>query len=87
MKHSNMIYGYQDHDLVDKEVRESGITYVFARPARLTEGEAKAAKVWEEDGKGVPLMASMSRNSVASWLVDAAESREWDGSAPVLTDN
>ena len=31
------------------------------------------------------MMASTSRTSVARWLVDVAESDEWDNSASVIT--
>ncbi|KAF2192171.1 putative TrkA-N domain dehydrogenase [Zopfia rhizophila CBS 207.26] len=85
MKKSNMIYQYDDHNLVDKEVKASGVNYVMVRPSRLEEGDAKEVREWPEAGKGVPLMGSITRKSVAKWLVDAAESRTWDGTAPVIT--
>ncbi|KAF2809443.1 uncharacterized protein BDZ99DRAFT_463242 [Mytilinidion resinicola] len=85
MKKSNMIYQYDDHNLVDQEVRASGVTYVMVRPARLEEGEAKEVKEWPNAGKGVGMMAAITRGSVAKWLVDAAESGKWDNTAPVIT--
>ena len=85
MKKSNMIYQYDDHNLVDKEVRASGLDYVLARPSRLKEGEAQGVKVWLNAGRRVPMMASITRTSVAHWLVDAAEGKTWDNTAPVIT--
>lgn len=85
MSKSNMIYQYNDHNLVADETKASGVTYVLVRPARLVEGEAGKIKEWASDGKGVPMMASISRNSVAKFLVQAAESRKWDNTCPVIT--
>ncbi|KAF2124237.1 NAD-dependent epimerase/dehydratase-like protein [Dothidotthia symphoricarpi CBS 119687] len=85
MKNSNMIYQYQDHDAVAKEVRDSGVRYVMARPSRLVEGEATEVNEWAGDGKGVPMMGVITRESVARFLVDAAEKETWDGTAPVIT--
>ncbi|OOF94041.1 hypothetical protein ASPCADRAFT_131677 [Aspergillus carbonarius ITEM 5010] len=87
MKTSNMSYQYDDHNETEREVRASGVDYVMVRPSRLVETEDATLpiKVWPDHGKGVPLMASTSRLSVARWLVDAAEGTEWDNSAPVIT--
>lgn len=85
MRKSNMIYQYHDHNLVDKEVRESGVNFVMVRPCRLTEGDAKPVREWKEDGKGVPLLASITRQSAAVWLANAAERNTWDNKAPVIS--
>lgn len=85
MSKSNMIYQYDDHNLVTKETKASGEDYVFVRPARLTEGDAQEIKEWVNNGKGVPMMAAITRGSVAKFLVDAAENKTWDNSAPVIT--
>ncbi|CAO2652180.1 Nn.00g004630.m01.CDS01 [Neocucurbitaria sp. VM-36] len=85
MKKSNMIYQYDDHNLVAKEVKASGENYVLVRPSRLEEGDAKEIKEWANDGKGVPMMGAITRGSVAKFLVEATESRTWDGTAPVIT--
>ncbi|KAF2023540.1 hypothetical protein EK21DRAFT_105236 [Setomelanomma holmii] len=75
MKQSNMIYQYDDHNLVAKETKASGDNYVFTKEVRE----------WADDGKGVPMMAAITRGSVAKFLVAAAESQTWDGTAPVIT--
>ena len=85
MKKSNMIYQYNDHNAVDEEVRASGVKFVMVRPSRLEEGDSKPVKLWPQAGKGVPMMGSITRASVALWLVDAAEREDWDGTAPVIT--
>jgi putative NADH-flavin reductase len=85
MKSSNMIYQYDDHNLVSKEVKESGVNFVMVRPSRLEEGEAKPVKEWPNAGKNVPMMSSVTRGTVAKFLVDVTESSNWDGTAPVIT--
>ncbi|KAJ5403463.1 hypothetical protein N7509_003334 [Penicillium cosmopolitanum] len=85
MSMSNMSYQYTDHNHTDREVRQSGVTYVMVRPSRLVESDAMDLHEWSNDGKGVPLMASASRKSVASFLVDTAVQTKWDNSCPVIT--
>lgn len=85
MSKSNMYHQYEDHNHTDREVRESGVDFVMVRPSRLVETDQTEVKFWPNDGKGVGLMASTSRISVARWLVDAAETTKWDNTAPVIT--
>ncbi|PLB42127.1 TrkA-N domain dehydrogenase [Aspergillus candidus] len=85
MSKSNMILQYEDHNHTDREVRESGVNFVMVRPSRLVETDETNVKVWPNNGKGVGLMASTSRVSVARWLVDAAETTQWDNTSPVIT--
>lgn len=85
MSKTNMSYQYEDHNMTDREVRASGVTYVMVRPSRLVETDVMTVSEWPHDGKGVPLMASASRKSVACFLVDAAEESRWDNTAPVIT--
>ncbi|KAL4953485.1 hypothetical protein BDW69DRAFT_165188 [Aspergillus filifer] len=85
MSNSNMRYQYYDHNAVEKIVKESGLDYVLVRPSRLVETSAENVKVWADQGKGVPLMASTSRISVARFMVDALEGTEWNHDAPVIT--
>ena len=85
MKKSNMIYQYDDHNLVALETKASGESHVFVRPSRLVEGEAKEVKEYPDHGKGVPVLAAITRGSVAKFLVDAAENGDWDNTAPVIT--
>ncbi|UKZ62480.1 uncharacterized protein TrAtP1_003727 [Trichoderma atroviride] len=85
LTHSTMKIAIKDHNNMDELIRKSGIPFVFARPARLTEGPAEAVRVWPDDGQGVGWNAAISRASLAEWMVKAAEASEWDGKSPVLT--
>lgn len=88
-----MIYQYDDHNAVAEETEGSGVGFVFVRPVRLVEGGEgeeeggkgeREVKVWENDGKGLGIMAGITRGSVARFLVRVAEGEEWDGKAPVI---
>jgi hypothetical protein len=85
MSKSNMIYQYNDHNAVAKETKASGETYVFVRPVRLAEGGVEEVREWVSDGKGVPMMAAITRGSVARFLVEAAEKDVWNGGVPVIS--
>lgn len=80
-----MRIGLADHARMDTIVRESGLPFVLARPTGLVSGPAREVRVWPEDGKGAPWIATITRDSLAAWLVDAAEKDEWNGMAPVIT--
>lgn len=83
---SNMAYQFEDHGLVDKEMKESGMDYVLARPVMLKEGDAKPVIEHGNMGEqGVGLMSKITRKSVAKYLLDAAEKSDWDRMTPVLT--
>lgn len=87
-RHSNMRFTYEDHDAVEEElVRQRGaVPYVLVRPTRLVEDgeeDGMAARVFDGDGT-VGMMETISRSAVARFLVDAAESDDWDGKAPII---
>ncbi len=79
---------FEDHDAVAEEVAgagaSAGLGYVLVRPAMLTEKEAAPVRVLLDDGAGAGFMPSVSRKSVAGFLLDAAEKEIWDGKAPVI---
>jgi hypothetical protein len=85
LTHSTMKIAIKDHNNMDKLIRDSGVTFVFARPARLTDGPAEKVRVWPDDGEGCGWNPSLSRASLVEWMVRAAETNEWDGKSPVLT--
>lgn len=86
IRHSNMSYQFEDHGLVDKEMKErQDIDWVIARPTMLAEGAALPVKEWGNDGAGVGLTMKITRGTVASFLVDAAEKDKWNHTTPVLT--
>ncbi|KND94140.1 hypothetical protein TOPH_01287, partial [Tolypocladium ophioglossoides CBS 100239] len=84
-RHSTMRITLQDHDRMDALVRNSGLPFVLARPARLLDGGARDVHILPDDGSGAVWNPTVTRASVARWLVDAAESTEWDGKSPVIT--
>ncbi|KAK3658499.1 hypothetical protein LTR56_001910 [Elasticomyces elasticus] len=79
MKHS-----YDDHDLVDKEIKSSGVNYVLPRPPWLTNGRSRPVRIFGNNGHGVGSFATISRESVADFLLDACEQDTWDKSTPVI---
>lgn len=94
-RHSNMRFTCEDHDAVEEELvrqqeqhgdGEGAVPYVLVRPTRLVEDggeDGMAARVFDGDGT-VGMMETISRGAVARFLVDSAESDEWDGKAPII---
>lgn len=84
-RHSNMRFTYEDHDAVEEELvrQQQAVPYVLVRPTRLVEEDGGTARVFDGDGT-VGMMETISRGAVARFLVDAAESDEWDGKAPII---
>lgn len=82
---SNMAASFEDHDAVDRTVKESGMDFVLVRPARLTDENARPVKEYGNQGKGVSLMSAISRKSVAVFLMTAVEKGTWDGKSPVIS--
>lgn len=85
LNHSTMKIAIKDHNNMDELIRNSGVPFVFARAARLTEGPAEAVRIWPDNGQGCGWNAAISRASLAAWMIKAAEVSEWDGRSPVLT--
>ncbi|KAK7418108.1 hypothetical protein QQZ08_011395 [Neonectria magnoliae] len=80
-----MRIGLADHGRMDAVVRESGLPFVLARPTGLMSGPTRDVRVWPEDGKGAAWISTITRESLAAWLVNAVEKDEWDGTAPVIS--
>ena len=70
---------YADHVRQEQQTRESGLEWIIARPARLTNGPAREKYVKTTKLESVP--SSMSRADVADFLVEAAEVDTWVGTA------
>jgi hypothetical protein len=85
IKTSNLWYTFLDHDLVDQELKESGVQFVLVRPAMLTDKEARPVREHGNTGKESGFMPSISRKSVAVFLVDAAEKDTWNKRTPVIS--
>lgn len=84
-KYTPLAYGFVDHNIVDTEMKESGLSYVIARPCMLTEGPSKPIKEYGNQGQGVCLTDNISMTSVSEFLVDAAEQDKWDRQTPVIS--
>ncbi len=68
-------WAYQDHERQEQIVRDSGLDWVIARPARLTNGPAR--KRFQKKIAIEPVPGSISRADVADFLVEAAASDAW----------
>lgn len=79
-----MAASYADHDMVAQEMKKSGLDFVMARPTRLTGGNAMPVKFYGDRGDGIGGFATVTRRSVAVFLVDAVERKEWDRATPVI---
>lgn len=85
VRKSNMSIAFEDHESAGSVLRDSGLTFVLARPTRFTEDSAAPIKFYGNTGHGIGSFAGMSRKSTAVFLVNAAEKRDWDGTAPVMS--
>ncbi|KFA46288.1 hypothetical protein S40293_06496 [Stachybotrys chartarum IBT 40293] len=84
-RNTGMHFLISDHERVDALVRTSQLPFVLARPGLLLGGPSKPLNAFSDDGKGAPWTATATRQSIAKWMVDACETTEWDGRAPVLS--
>lgn len=82
---TNMKYQMEDHNAVDAETRGSGVDFVLVRPAMLTEGSEAEVKVHGDDGQGSGFMPKINRESVAGFIVKAAQGSEFVGRSPVIS--
>lgn len=85
VRYSNMGIGYKDHEEAEKLIKESGQTFVLVRPARFVPGQATPVHVYGNQGEGIGSFNTTTRDSVASFLLDAVEKDEWDGMTPVIS--
>lgn len=83
--YSNMGIGYKDHEQVEKVITQSGLTYVLARPARFVPGPSGPLHFYGNKGEGIGSFNTVTRESVATFLIDAVEMDDWDCSAPVMS--
>lgn len=85
IRYSNLGLAYKDHEEVDEIVKKSKSDWTLVRPVVMTEKEKQNVKCLEDDGKGAGMSASISRASVAAFLVDAAEGDKWVQTTPVIS--
>jgi len=84
IQHTNLGVSYVDHGMVDKEVKATGLDFVLVRPNRLTNGPKAPVKVFDDAGKRMGGFMSISRASVASFLMDAVEQNIWNRRTPTI---
>jgi hypothetical protein len=85
VRFSNMGIGFRDHELVEDAVKKSGLNYVLARPIRFVDGPSRPIQFYGSMGDGIGSFDTITRESVATFLLDAAEKSDWDGSTPVIS--
>ena len=88
LNHSNMAFAYEDHNAVEQVMRKSkGVEWTLVRPVMLSDGPRGEVKVFGSQGKGIGMMPSVSRESVAGFVVERClENREFKGETPVICD-
>jgi hypothetical protein len=85
MQYSNMKQTLEDQNAVDKVIKQSGLNFVMPRPAMLKGDIALPVKTLGDAGEMAGFMPSISPQSVAEFMLDAAVSDQWDGSSSVLS--
>ena len=86
MKYSAMAQTVEDHDALDALVRgQSEVPWVMVRPAMLKDGEAKAAIIREDDGRGEGWMpSSVTTGTVVAFMLGTVVSDSFFGKTPVI---
>lgn len=85
-----MKIGMEDHDAVEKLVREEGekggLEWTLVKPVMLGEGpKREEVVVFGEDGRGTGCVEKVGRETVAGFVVERClEGSEWVGGTPVI---
>ncbi|KAF2756229.1 NAD(P)-binding protein [Pseudovirgaria hyperparasitica] len=95
VKYTSVHFSWDDHADVDRFVKAYGddndvqghIKWVLVRSCMFSNGPAKEAHCYGEDGVGLPWFPSISRASVAKFLLDSCENDVWDNKTPVVANN
>lgn len=85
MRYSNLGKAYEDHEEAEKVLRASQVHWVIARPVMLTDKDQAAVVEHGEDGATAGWVPSISRASVASYLIDALGSEKRVGTSLVIS--
>lgn len=76
---------FSDHEETEKVIKEaSSIKSVIVKAAMLKNGESKPVEYLGEAGEKAKFMPSITRASVANFMVEALKSEKWDGKTPVI---
>jgi NAD(P)H-binding len=85
VKVTPMATKFGDHEGAENALTSAAdIAFVVARPAMLTNGKEETVVTLGERGEKASFMPSISRASVAKFLADAVQNKEWDGKAIVI---
>jgi putative NADH-flavin reductase len=74
---------YEDKNLMEPEVRSSGLDWTILRPTMLTNG-MRTGRYTVEVGRR-PAVGRVTRADVATAMLRAVEERQWIGEAPSVT--
>jgi putative NADH-flavin reductase len=74
---------YEDKNLMEPEVKASGLEWTILRPTRLT-NEARTGRYTVEMGRH-PKVGRVSRADVATAMLRAVKERLWIGESPTVT--
>lgn len=76
---------FADHENTEKIIKQAeGVQSVIVKPAMLKNGEPKEVEYLGEAGEKASFMPSITRASVAKFMVSALTSKDWDGKTPVI---
>ncbi|CAD6443515.1 5360825e-7567-4f80-8b47-f45328dfde8c [Sclerotinia trifoliorum] len=76
--------GFQDHAAAEEVLRQSGLEYGVVRSAMLKEGGKKKIVEHGADGKGMGHLPGCTRESVAGYMVEMAERKNWENKVVVI---
>lgn len=83
--HSNIAFAYEDHNIVENIVRESGLDWTLVKPAMLDDKAVEKVTVYGQKGENAPSMPGISRASVAAWAIEeCVEGGKWIQETPVI---
>ncbi|OKL58125.1 hypothetical protein UA08_06428 [Talaromyces atroroseus] len=85
VKATPMATKFADHKGAEDALKSAAdISFVVVRPAMLTNGKEDTVVSLGEKGEKASFMPSISRASVARYMVDIAQNNKWDGKATVI---
>lgn len=89
VSHTKLAMEFEDHKGAEgilKELGSSSIQWTVVRPAMLKNGPANETRDLGEQGQDAQsFMPSITRESVAQFMVKAAEDDKWNGKTPVIS--
>ena len=81
---TNLKYTYADHNLVDREIRETDTDWTLVRPVAFNK-KPEAGKIAVTDIHGPKPSFSISRAAVAQFAVDVIDKGAYIHEAPIIS--